>query len=104
MLSPTMAMKYVPICAPLMSPILSQCGASTMNAMLAAKASVAATARARASLDTTHRLPPEQPGRPSEQHDQDQGEGDREPHAVEVEVDVCVVGRDQVEHDPDHEP
>src|SRR4029450_5354800 len=87
-----------------MSPTLSQCGASTMNATLAANASPPAIARARASLDTTHRLPPEYPGRPSEQHDEDQGEGDREPHPVEVEADVRVVGRDQVQDDADHEP
>src|SRR5207342_3688992 len=99
MLSPTIAMKYVPICAPLMSPTLSQCGASRMNATLAAKASTAATALARASLDTAHQLTSEQPGRPREQHDQDQGQRDREPHAVEVEMQMRVVGRDQVQHD-----
>src|SRR6476619_3860020 len=102
MLSPTIAMKYVPICAPLMSPTLSQCGARTMNAMLAAKASTAATVLATASLDTAHRLPPEEAGRPREQHDQDQGKRDREPHAVEVEMQVRVVRGDQVEHDADH--
>src|SRR5213593_4356918 len=104
MLSPTIAMKYVPIWAPLMSPTLSQWGATRMNATLAANASPPATARASASLDTAHRLSPEQACRPSEQHDQDQGEGDREPHPVEVEVDVRVVGRDQVQDDADHEP
>src|SRR5262245_13291870 len=104
MLSPTIAMKYVPICAPLMSPTLSQCGAMRMKATLAAKASTAAAARARASLDTAHHLPSEEPRRTCEQDDQDQREGDREPDAVEVEVQMRVVGRDQVEHDPDHEP
>src|SRR6476659_8096915 len=59
MFSPTIAMKYVPICAPLMSPTLSQCGATRMNATLAAKASTAAMALASASLDTSHHLPAE---------------------------------------------
>src|SRR5215510_8222265 len=104
MLSPTIAMKYVPIWAPLMSPTLSQCGAMTMNATLAAKASVAAIARASANLDTASHLPPEEPGGAREQHDQNQRECDREPHAVEVDVDVRVVGRDQVQHHADHEP
>src|SRR5262245_25501482 len=103
MFRPTIAMKYVPICAPLMSPTLSQCGATRMNAMLAAKASVAATARAMASLDTAHDLLSEEAGRPREQDDQDQCERDREPHAVEVDVQVRVVGRDQVQDDADHE-
>src|SRR5580765_5445335 len=96
-------MKYVPICAPLMSPTLSQCGATRMNATLTAKASPTATARATASLDTSHHLPSEEAGRPREQHDQNQGEGDREPYAVEVEVKMRVVGRDQVQHDADRE-
>src|SRR5947199_8234981 len=103
MLSPTIAMKYVPIWAPLMSPTLSQCGATRMNATLAAKASVAATALARASLDTAHHLAPEQTGGPDEQYDEDQRERDRKPHTVEVEVDVRVVRRDQVQDDADHE-
>src|SRR5262245_30450024 len=104
MLSPTIAMKYVPIWAPLMSPTLSQCGAMRMNATLAATARAAAAARAAASLDTAHHLTAEQACWSGEQHDQDQRERDREPHAVEVEVHVRVVGRDQVQHDADREP
>src|SRR6476469_2986855 len=104
MLSPTIAMKYVPICAPLMSPTLSQCGARRMNAMLAAKASAAAAPRASASLDTAHHLTSEETGRPREQHDQDQGQRNRQAHPVEVEVQMRVVGRDQVQDDADHEP
>src|SRR5213592_917325 len=102
MLSPMIAMKYVPICAPLMSPTLSQCGATRMNPTLAANASAAATVLARTSLDTARDLSSEQARRPYEQHDEDQSEGDREPHPVEVEVDVRVVGRDQVQDDADH--
>src|SRR5262245_46000461 len=104
MLSPTIAMKYVPIWAPLISPTLSQCGAIRMNATLAATASTAAAARAAASLDTAHHLASEDPGRPREQHDQDQRERDREPNAVEVEVQMRVVRRDEVQDDADHEP
>src|SRR5215470_3883824 len=104
MLSPTIAMKYVPIWAPLMTPTLSQCGAIRMNATLAASASTAATALAAASLDTTHHLAPEEPRRAREQHDQDQRERDREPDAVEVEVQMRVVRRDEVQDNADHEP
>src|SRR5690242_14177755 len=104
MLRPTIAMKYVPICAPLISPTLSQCGATRMNATLAAKARAAARARAAASLDTAHHPPPEQPGRPREKHDQDQGQRDRETHPVEIEMQMRVVRGDQVQDHTDHEP
>src|SRR6266508_5148660 len=102
MFSPRSAMKYTPICASLMS--LTQRGARKMATTPAASASAVATPRAVASLDTAHHRPPQEPRRPDEQHGQDDEERDREPQPVELEVQVSVVGHDEIEQHTQREP
>src|SRR3954449_6888817 len=81
----------------------SACGAKYMRTIPVARATAVTTARTLASLDTAHRRSAEEPRRPDEEHDQDHQERQRDPHPVEVEMGVRVVGDDEVQQHPDRE-
>src|SRR5215216_7906960 len=88
---------------PLMSPTLSQRGARKIATIASASATAVTAARAVASLDTAQYRLSEEPGRADEQHGEDQQECHRQPHTVELDVQVLVVRRDQVQRDADRE-
>src|SRR6266513_2274458 len=82
---------------------LTQRGARKTAAIPAPSATAAAALRATAGLDTARHRAAEQAGRPYEEHDQDHEQRDRQAQLIEVEVDVLVVGRDQIEPDAEGE-
>src|SRR6266511_1212214 len=87
-----------------MSPTWSQRGARKIATTAAASARTVTADRAAASLDTSHHRPAQEPRRTDEEDDQDDEERDRQAQAVELDVQVTVVGDDQVQHHADREP